>query len=597
MANRIDVKLSREQRTAVRCNENLMLSACPGSGKTRVIISKLSSTLCEVVGTPRAVACITYTNAAVHEIEARLRHHIQPDQENRYEVSTIHSFCLNNIFRLFCHLINGYEQGFKVLTPDSEDFQHHVTAVCSEYGIYDITYREFDEFSRLRLGVAGEPVGDVLAHGIVSSEMARSYWLRIRKAGFVDFAQIIYFSYVLLKKRQEILNYISAKFAWILVDEFQDTTDLQVEILSLIAGKGRTRFMLVGDPFQSIFRFAGARPDLADEFSRRIRARTDIQLSGNFRSSPCIIRHANGLCSRMPRMKAVGHAKDYANEPEWRHGDSVFEVITDYFLPKVQGMSIPVGRTAILAPNWYSLFPLGRQLRKYGIRIVGPGARPYRRNRLFAPLAEKVCGYIVESDPESIGGIERTLFITLLQATGRANFNIFSYRGRVAVYRLLERAKVLQKSVDGGVAWLRAAAHAFSEILIDEEYLTAHESELLSVSVNEMTGDMRSQKVDIANLTIADLGIYASPSAALKLSTIHNAKGREYGAVAMIDLHEGRIPHYLAKSDEEIGEARRLFYVGVTRAEQFLLYVTDGSNYRNAPSRFLCDELEPSLIR
>jgi DNA helicase-2/ATP-dependent DNA helicase PcrA len=77
---------------------------------------------------------------------------------------------------------------------------------------------------------------------------------------------------LLLQKRPEILSYVSAKFAWMLVDEFQDTTDLQVEILALIAGQKRTHFLLVGDPCQSIFRFAGARPDLARQLTHPIHA-------------------------------------------------------------------------------------------------------------------------------------------------------------------------------------------------------------------------------------------------------------------------------------------------------------------------------------
>jgi DNA helicase-2/ATP-dependent DNA helicase PcrA len=97
---------------------------------------------------------------------------------------------------------------------------------------------------------------------------------------------------------------------------------------------------------------------------------------------------------------------------------------------------------------------------------------------------------------------------------------------------------------------------------------------------------MQSNKADLANLAIADLGIYASPDAALKLSTLHYAKGREYDAVAMIDIHEGKIPHYYSKKVEEILEFKRLFYVGATRAKRFLMYVTDDSG-RNGSSRFL----------
>ena len=155
------------------------------------------------------------------------------------------------------------------------------------------------------------------------------------------------------------------------------------------------------------------------------------------------------------------------------------------------------------------------------------------------------------------------------------------------MFRLLNAARALREVHFGGIAWLKAAAHEFSQILISEEYLTPDEDDLLAMSVEEMKADMRTNKIDLDNLTIADLGIYSNPDAALKLSTIHNAKGREYRAVAMIDLHEGRIPHYRETSAEKMEEAKRLFYVGVTRAKQYLLYVTDDSTRQNRPSRFL----------
>lgn len=126
------MRLTAEQRSAVRCNDNVMLVACPGSGKTRVIISKLVRVLDEVRDTPRAAACITYTNTGVQEIESRLRHHVQPGDEAFYDIGTIHSFCLNHIFRPFCHLITGYKKGFKVLTPESEEFTKHVDSVCAQ---------------------------------------------------------------------------------------------------------------------------------------------------------------------------------------------------------------------------------------------------------------------------------------------------------------------------------------------------------------------------------------------------------------------------------------------------------------------------------
>ncbi len=581
--------LTVEQKNAVRCDENLMLTACPGSGKTRVIISKLSRAVDEIRGTPRSVGCITYTNTAVNEIEARLRQHIQPGDDAYYDICTIHSFCLKHIFRPFCYLINGYNSGFKVLTPDNTDFEYHVTAICEQHGMYNLTSRELeDNFTQLRISPDGKPVGNAIERGLLTPEIASAYWNRIRNAGFIDFANIIYYSLVLLQNYPHILSYVSSKFAWILVDEFQDTTDLQVEILTLIAQAGRTRFLLVGDPYQSIFRFAGARPDLADEFAERINARTDLKLSGNFRSSPPILAHAELFLPRAPAMSALGPASKFSEVPIWQHGASAFEVITDYFLPALEELGIPLGEAAILAPTWFSLFSLGRRLRDYGISIVGPGARPYRRNRQFAPLAEQVCGYLMEPRPDAIVGIERTLFNTLLDITGRAYFNIFSYQGRIVVFRLLDQARQLHKLYTGAISWLEAAANAFSQILLDEEYLSREEQDVFAMSVEEMKVDMRRNNVDLTNLTIDDLGIYAYPNAALKLSTLHNAKGREFQAVAIIDLHEGRLPHFQARTDDAIADAKCLFYVGITRAKRLLLYVTDDSGRRNGPSRFLC---------
>jgi len=580
------MKLTTEQRHAVLCDdEDVMLTACPGSGKTRVIISKLLRAIDAVRGTPRAVACITYTNAGVHEIETRLRHHIQPGDELHFEVGTIHSFCLNHIFRPFCHLIDGYGQGFTVLTPDSPEFEEHVTAVCADYARRDQAVSSLDVFGNLRISTEGVPVGYERSN--VTAEMALAFWKRIREAGFIDFASIIYHAYSLVSTRPELLSYVTARFAWILVDEFQDTTDLQVELLLLIAASGRTRFLLVGDPLQSIYSFSGARPDLAEAFAARIGARTDLTLSGNFRSSAPITDHANRLYARTPSMAAVGEAKAFTEEPMWHHGDSVFDVITDHFLPALDDLDIPLGEAAILARTWFPLYHLGRGLRDYGVSIVGPGARPYRRKREFAQLAEQACGYIVEPRPEAIAGIERTLFNTLLNVTGRPSFRIFSYAGRVTVFRLLHRARELRDAFPGAVAWLEAAAADFTEILIAEDYLTAAEGSVFLTSVEHMKEDMKSQGVDLPNLAIEDLGIYASPEAALTLSTIHNAKGREYQAVALIQVHDGSIPFYQAKTAAEIEEEKRVFYVAITRAKRLLFYVTDTSHWRNTPSRFL----------
>ena len=193
----------------------------------------------------------------------------------------------------------------------------------------------------------------------------------------------------------------------------------------------------------------------------------------------------------------------------------------------------------------------------------------------------------MEPKPEAIVAIERALFNTVLDVTGQARFDIFSYEGRAVAFKLIHAAQKLYARDMGGIAWLEAAAKAFSDILVEHEYFTGQQKLVFAMSVEEMKSDMLNNKVDIANLVIDDLGIYATPEAALKLSTLHNAKGREYMAVAMIDCHEGRIPSYYAKTAPDLEEQKRLFYVGVTRAKRFLLYATDEFRTQERTLRFL----------
>jgi DNA helicase-2/ATP-dependent DNA helicase PcrA len=127
-------------------------------------------------------------------------------------------------------------------------------------------------------------------------------------------------------------------------------------------------------------------------------------------------------------------------------------------------------------------------------------------------------------------------------------------------------------------------SEATGEILHRDGWIDEGHQGLFYASVQEMKADMRAQRVDLANLSIDDLGLFASPSRALRLSTIHNAKGREFGAVALINLREGRFPHYRAT---DMTPERRLFYVAITRAERVLMYIAEPDQWNNRPSRFL----------
>lgn len=575
--------LTAEQQAAVDNPGNLLLTACPGSGKTRTLIAKLVSEIEGVRGSPRSICCITYTNTAVQEIEQRTRAQLQPGDETCFSVSTIHAFCLNEILRPFGWLKPEFSGQRKILTRESPDFEPVCAHAAAQVNLFQLKQGDYDDFEGLAVDTQGQLIG-LAARNEPVRRAAPYFWARCAELGYIDFGTIVFGAYRLLRDYPRIAMSLSARFRWFLIDEFQDTSELQIEILKLLYATGRSSFFAVGDLAQSIFSFAGARPELVAPFGTHIAARQDLSLSENFRSSRRIVNHAERLFPRVPAMTAVGDNRDYPLDPVLVSGVSVFQAIAEEFLPRLEAARIPLGEATILAKDWASLIGLSRQLREFGTPIVGPGARPYRRSRLFAQLAEQFCGALTDPNPETSRQLERALFHTVQDVTGQRRIDVFSHDGRVVLIRLMREAGRLANASRGAVAWLDAMSQATGAILQNAGYVDQEQAGLFFASVQEMKADMRRQKIDTANLTIDDLGLFASPTRALRLSTLHYAKGREYDAVAMIGLRRGAFPHHKAV---DIDAEKRLFYVGVTRARKLLMYVAERDSYGNPPSRFL----------
>ena len=191
------IRLTPEQREAVEHDGNLLLTACPGSGKTRVILAKLLMLADQVVDTPQFIGCITYTNAAVDEIEARLRTYGNNAIADRCEISTIHAFCLQFILRPYSWLIPEVPASFQVLSRENSLFEQIVTAVEDAFGRMPAG-QVFEDYESLRIDVNGEPCGQGIETGIVTDESAALYWERVRAHGCLDFAMILYYSWKIL---------------------------------------------------------------------------------------------------------------------------------------------------------------------------------------------------------------------------------------------------------------------------------------------------------------------------------------------------------------------------------------------------------------
>jgi DNA helicase-2/ATP-dependent DNA helicase PcrA len=393
----------------------------------------------------------------------------------------------------------------------------------------------------------------------------------MRARGYIDFSLILYYSYQILQANPFVAEGVSSRFQWMLVDEFQDTTEIQLAIFETLHDKGHSGFFLVGDENQSILGFAGARPEAAHRFADSVGANRAYSLSGNFRSGPHIVGMAERLIAREPAMHSVGDAATFNFPPQYVHVAQPVVAVTDYFLPWLEAQRIPFGKAAILAPWWRHLVPIARYLRELGVPVVGPGARPYQKRRLFVGLAEQLGACVEAEHFLNISGVEKAIFRLVQEALGETRFDVFSYEGRRTSLALIYEAKRIADMGLGGVDWLKQCSDGSSDILISDGWISESQRGLLRASVDDMLADMKRRNVDTENMQIADLGIFANPEKAIQLITFHLSKGREFDAAALVSVNEGKIPFFKATTQAEFDEARRLFYVGITRPKKLLL--------------------------
>jgi len=223
--------LTSQQVDAIAWTGNLLLTACPGSGKTRTLIEKLVREIEPLSDGPRRICCITYTNTAVQEIEQRTSLEIHEDNAKSYFVSAIHGFCLNEIVRPYAWRV-GRAGALKVLTRDNPDFETIAIHAASQVNYLNLTPGDYEAFENLSFDVHGAVVG-LAAANVAIHRAAPHFVARCAELGYIDFGTIIYLAFILLKDHPRIALSLSARYAWFLVDEFQDTTELQIEILKL----------------------------------------------------------------------------------------------------------------------------------------------------------------------------------------------------------------------------------------------------------------------------------------------------------------------------------------------------------------------------
>lgn len=275
-------KLTKEQMNAVEYDDNLLLTACPGSGKTKTLVSKLAYIIENkdrlLIG-KRKVIALTYTNIAADTITERLMSYGISDKS--VWVGTIHSFCLQWIIKPNINLVPRLSQGYVIIDEHEKEKLINDLKEKYDFGLYD------NIITSLSINYQYEYLDKTSNH----YKLVDEYHQYLRENKYIDFELILNISYRLLNEYSGMCGSLAALIHHVLIDEYQDTSTIQYEILRFIIEKGKSKITLIGDQEQAIYTGLGAeiknKEELIDYF--KLERLEDMALTGCFRSSQRII--------------------------------------------------------------------------------------------------------------------------------------------------------------------------------------------------------------------------------------------------------------------------------------------------------------------
>ena len=281
--------------------ESCIIQAGPGSGKTWLLVERIKYLMGQALRPQSSIACITYTNAAADEIAERLPSGIKPEF-----LGTIHSFLLNHVIYPYGHLLDELGADFDLVTEGYAG-QHMSWMVREDHLTRQKAHipEIVKAFEAIGYNLDGE-LQDFVRKSLRPDEM-RAFVDRRLSKGQVSQQDVLWFSLRILAEQTHILDVLSCRFASILVDEFQDTTELQYGVLEKLHSLRRTSLFLVGDPDQSVFSFAGAK---VETFQQCMLKYSGYELVHNRRSTANITAFLDHFRDSSRELEPIAKWKD-----------------------------------------------------------------------------------------------------------------------------------------------------------------------------------------------------------------------------------------------------------------------------------------------
>ena len=619
--------------------QHALILAGAGSGKTRVLTTRLAWLISTSQVDPAGVLAVTFTNKAAKEMLTRLSAMLPINTRGMW-IGTFHGLCnrllrahyrdagLPQLFQILdsADQLAAIKRLLKSLNIDDEKFpprelQHFINAQ-KEQGIRANAVEAWDTFTRQRV------------------ELYEAYEQQCQREGVVDFTELLLRSFELLSRNEPLRRHYQSRFRHILVDEFQDTNVLQYRWLKLLAGEAGVLFC-VGDDDQSIYAFRGADVGNMRDFEREYRVENVIRLEQNYRSHGNILDAANAVIkNNTARLGKNLWTEAGAGEPI-----RVFEAMSDgeearWMVEEIKALVRDGYSRAEIALLYrsnaqsrileHTLFSAGLPYRVYG------GLRFFERQEIKHALAylrlianrddDTAFARIVNFPPRGIGArsIEQlqdaaraansSLYAAIPNVPGKAGASLTAFAS------LIEQ---LHESIELPLPEL--VEHVIELSALKSHYQTEKEGqdrvanldELINAATSfvaeegrlgeegEQTGELSADLASFLSHAALEAGEHQAGEGddALQLMTVHSAKGLEFNAVFISGLEEGLFPHENSVREEKgLEEERRLMYVAMTRARQRLYLsfaqtrMLHGQTRYNMASRFI-DEIPDGLVK
>ena len=622
--------LNDKQYEAVVTTEGpCLVIAGAGSGKTKVLTHKIAYLIGEKQVKPWNILAITFTNKAANEMKERIEN-LVGDVAADIWMGTFHSICVR-ILRRFIDRI-GFDSSFIIF--DTSDQRTLVKTCIKAIGLDDKMFTDrsvLSEISNAKNEMLEPEQYTVRANGDFRKEkialVYEMYQKRLKENNAIDFDDIINYTIKILMENPDILEYYSDKFKYVLVDEYQDTNKAQFTLVTLLASKNGN-ITVVGDNDQGIYSFRGADISNILNFERDFPGTKIIKLEQNYRCTGNILKAANAVIKN----NEVTYKKELWTENEVGKLPTVYSASNEYD----EGTYIAQQIEHLRREEYYKysdfaiLYRMNTQsraieeiLRRESIpyKIIG-GLKFYERKeikdiisylRLIQNPSDNLSLKRIINEPKrGIGKTSLDKIEELSNNTGVPMYEIIKNAEQYGLNRVFLNSREFVNAIEelrtkkddikiSDLIKETLKKSGYTQALENENTIEAENrienlDEFLTVAI-EFEDESADNKLSdfLEGITLSsDIDNMEETEETVTLMTLHSAKGLEFPVVFLVGMEEGIFPGYKSIGEpKELEEERRLCYVGITRAKEYLFLTCSkqrtifGSTSCNQVSRFL----------